>query len=134
MAEEYPGDLDGDVLRMIAEDGTDMSQPMDVEFHVPAATEDIAEKIAAAAEKLGYETFVDFDNGEDDEDLGDEITEPWTCTCRKTMLLEYAAIMAAQAELDEIARPMGGYADGWGTFGNVERDDEDDEDDDEESA
>ena len=124
MAEEYPGDLDGDVLRMIAEDGNDMSQPMDVEFHVAAATEDIAEKIAKAAEKLGYEAFVDFDDGEDDEDLEDEITEPWTCTCRKTMLLQYEAVMAAQEELDRIARPMGGYADGWGTFGNVEREDD----------
>ena len=78
----------------------------------------------AAAEKLGYEAFVDFDDGEDDEDLEDEITEPWTCTCRKTMLLQYEAVMAAQEELDRIARPMGGYADGWGTFGNVEREDD----------
>lgn len=124
MAVDYPNDLDGDVLRMIAEDGNDMTQPMDVEFHVAAATEDDAETIASAAEKLGYEAFVDFDDGSDDEDLEDEITEPWTCTCRKTMLLEYDAIMQAQAELDEIARPLGGYADGWGTFGNVEQPDE----------
>ena len=125
MAEEYPPDVDGDVLRMLADDGHDMSRPMDVEFLVAAETEDIAEKIAEAAEKLGYEVFVGFDDGEDDEDLEDEITEPWTCICRKTMLLEYDGIMAAQAELDEIARPLGGYADGWGTSGNVEFEDED---------
>lgn len=120
MAQEYPDDLDGEVLRMIADDGNDMTQPMDVEFHVAVATEADAEKIAEAAEKLGYESIVDFDDGSEDEETEDEITEPWTCTCRKTMLLEYDAIMAAQAELDEIARPLGGYADGWGTFGNVE--------------
>ena len=122
MADDYPDDLDGEVLRMIAEDGNDMTQPMDVEFHVAAATEEDAETIADAAEKLGYETFVDYDDGSDDEEeLEEEVTEPWTCTCRKNMLLEYDAIMSAQAELDAIARPLGGCADGWGTFGNVER-------------
>ena len=76
--------------------------------------------ITQRADKLGYETSIDFDDGEDAED-DEEITEPWTCTCTKQMLLEYDGVMAAQAELDEIARPLGGYADGWGTFGNVER-------------
>lgn len=120
MADEYPDDVDGEVLRMIAEDGNDMTQPVDVQFHVAAATEETAEQIAQAAEKLGYEPAIDFDDGEDAED-DEEITEPWTCTCTKNMLLEYDGIMAAQAELDEIARPLGGYADGWGTFGNVDR-------------
>lgn len=119
MADTYPEDVDGDVLRMIAEDGNDMTKPMEVDFHVATATEESAEKVAEAADKLGYETFIDFDDGEDEEDLDEEVTEPWTCTCRKTMLLEYDAIMAAQAELDEIARPLGGYSDGWGTFGNA---------------
>lgn len=127
MATEYPDDLDGEVLRMIAEDGHDMTQPMDVEFHVAAATEEVAEKIAEAAVELGYEAFIDFDDGSEDDEVEDEITEPWTCTCRMTMVLEYDAIMAAQAALDEIARPLGGYADGWGTFGNVEVEGEDEE-------
>ena len=121
MAADYPDDIDGQVLRMIADDGNDMSQPMEVEFHVAAATENAAESIAIAAEKLGYETLIDFDDGKDDPDVDEDVTEPWTCTCRKTMLLEYDAVMAAQAQLDKIAQPEGGYADGWGTFGNVER-------------
>ena len=120
MTDSYPDDIDGEVLRAIAEDGNDMTQPMSVDFHVAAATEDTAEQIATAADKLGYETSIDFDDGEDAEE-DEEITEPWTCTCTKQMLLEYDGVMAAQAELDEIARPLGGYADGWGTFGNVER-------------
>ncbi len=120
MVQQFPDDLDGEVLRMIADDGNDMTQPMDVEFHVATATEEDADKIANAAEKLGYDIDVNFDDGSEDDEVEDEITEPWTCSCRKTMLLEYDAIMAAQAELDELARPLGGYADGWGTFGNVE--------------
>ena len=65
--------------------------------------------------------FVEFDDGEDDEDLEEEITEPWTCTCQKTLILSYENVMSAQAELDEISRPLGGYSDGWGTMGNAER-------------
>lgn len=121
VTETYPDDIDGEVLKVIAEDGNDMSQPMDVDFHVAAPTEEVAEKIAAAADELGYGTFVEFDDGDDFDDPEEEITEPWTCTCQKTMLLTYSAVMAAQEELDKIARPLGGYADGWGTMGNAER-------------
>lgn len=121
MSEEYPDDVDGEVLKIIADDGNDMSKPMEVDFHVAAPTEEVAEKIAEAAEKLGYETFIDFDDGSDDEDLDEEITEPWTCTCQKNLILTYDSVMAAQSELDAIARPIGGYADGWGTMGNAER-------------
>lgn len=130
MAEESQADIDAEVLQMIAADGHDMSSPMDVEFHVAAPTEDAAKEIAAAAGQKGYETEISFDDGSDDPDLEDEVTEPWTCTCLKTMLLEHAAILGAQAELDEIARPLGGYSDGWGTFGNAEVDDDEFEDED----
>lgn len=120
MSQEYPDDLDGQVLRSIAEDGNDMTKPMEVEFHVAAPSEEVADAIADAAEQLGYEPHVFFDDGEDAEE-DEEIIDQWTCTCVKVMLLQYDAIMAAQAELDELAKPLGGYADGWGTFGNVEK-------------
>ena len=105
---------------MLADDGHDMNLPTWVDFHVAAPTEEAAEKIAAAAKDLGYETSIEFDDGEDDEELEEEITEPWTCTCRKEIPLQYDGIMGAQSELDEIARPVGGYSDGWGSFGNLE--------------
>ena len=120
MSQEYPDDLDGQVLRSIAEDGNDMTKPMEVELHVAAPSEEVADAIADAAEQLGYEPHVFFDDGEDAEE-DEEIIDQWTCTCVKVMLLQYDAIMAAQAELDELAKPLGGYADGWGTFGNVEK-------------
>ena len=87
---------------------------------VSAAEAIEADAIADAAEQLGYEPHVFFDDGEDAEE-DEEIIDQWTCTCLKVMLLQYDAIMAAQAELDELAKPLGGYADGWGTFGNVEK-------------
>lgn len=133
MAEESQADIDAEVLQMIAADGHDMSAPMDVEFHVAAPTEEAAKEIAAAAEQKGFGTEINFDDGSDDPEQEDEVTEPWTCTCLKTMLLEHDAVVGAQSELDEIARPLGGYSDGWGTFGNAEvEDDEEDDFDDEE--
>jgi hypothetical protein len=44
----------------------------------------------------------------------------WTCYCSKTMLLTHTAVVDVQAELNRLAEPLGGYCDGWGTFGNAE--------------
>ncbi len=132
MAEESQADIDAEVLQMIAADGHDMTAPMDVEFHVAAPTEEAAKEIAAAAQQQGFETEINFDDGSDDPDMEDEVTEPWICTCLKTMLLEHSAVVGAQSDLDEIARPLGGYSDGWGTFGNAEVEEDDIDEDDEE--
>lgn len=134
MADESQTDIDAEVLEMIAADGHDMSAPMDVELHVALPTEEAANEVAAVAQQMGYETEVSFDDGSDDPDIEEEITEPWTCTCIKAMVLDHAAIVGAQKDLDEVARRLGGYSDGWGTFGNTEVEDEegDDFDDEEE--
>ena len=123
MTDEQPQDIDGEVIRFIAEDGNDLSKPMEVDFHVAAPTEDTAEKIADEAEKLGYAVWVEFDDGSEEE-LEEPVTEPWTCTCQKKMLLEYDAVIQAQKELDDLAKPHGGYSDGWGTMGNADRGEE----------
>lgn len=36
------------------------------------------------------------------------------------MVPDYDAIVAAQEELDAIARPLGAYVDGWCSFGNAD--------------
>ncbi|MEZ6122815.1 MAG: ribonuclease E inhibitor RraB [Planctomycetaceae bacterium] len=126
-SDEQAEEIDAEVIRMLEEDGHDLSQPMDVDFHVAAGTEESAHLIAEAARDLGYTVFVDYDDGAQDEDDDDEeidITEPWTCTCRREMLLTLDGVLDAQAELDELARPHGGYSDGWGTFGNAVVDDD----------
>ena len=117
MPDEYPNDADGDALRRIAADGNDMSRPMDVDFQMAAADETAAKSVADSAAKLGYRTSICVDDGaEDDEHL----TDPWTCECTKNMILTYDAVIAVQLELDAIARPIGAYSDGWGTFGNAD--------------
>lgn len=119
MPPKYPNDDDGNVLRELANLGNDMSRPMVFEFHVAAATETIAQQVAARAAKLGYRPELSFDDGSDD-DPEEEPLPPWTCECIKEMVPEYKSVVAAQAELDKMARRLGAYVDGWGSFGNVD--------------
>ena len=119
MTTDYPNDADGDALRRVVAIGSDMSRPMDIDFEIAAPDEATAKRVADEAAKLGYRTNIWFDDEE--QDLDDKPLPPWTCTCTTTMLAEYDAIIAVQAELDAIARPFGAYVDGWGTFGNAQK-------------
>lgn len=112
-APKYPNDADGDALRVVAENGADLSRPMPVDFMVAAASEGAAESISRAVRPLGYDTEVVRDT---DDDGHDEDT--WTVYCSSTMLLDYESVIAVQAELDRVSAPYGGFSDGWGTFGN----------------
>ena len=111
MNESYPDDADGDALRRIAEDGSDMTRPMVIDFHVAAPDQAAAEAIAEAAGQRGYRTKV----------YRDEDSNAWTCECSREMVATHAAVMAAQDELDALSRPLSGHSDGWGTFGNAEQ-------------
>ncbi|MEP7340522.1 MAG: ribonuclease E inhibitor RraB [Acidobacteriota bacterium] len=108
MKNQYPPDADGDALNRIAKDGSDMSKPMGIDFFVAVATEGGGHLIANAANQLGYETEIVFD-----EESGD-----LTCYCTKVMVPEYDAVIEAQKELDQLAKPHEGFSDGWGTLGN----------------
>ena len=60
--------------------------------------------------EIGYKTRVD-----QGPDSGD-----WSYYCSKAMFARYDEVINCQLELDKIAVAYGGFADGWGTFGNVE--------------
>ena len=110
MTIDYPNDADGDALRQVVAIGSDMSRPMDIDFEIATPDEAAAKRVADEAAKLGYRTNVWFDDEE--QDLDDKPLPPWTCTCTRTMMAEYDAIIAVQAELDAVARPFGAYVDG----------------------
>jgi regulator of RNase E activity RraB len=114
MTIDYPNDADGDALRQVVSIGSDMSRPMDIDFEIATPDEAAAERVADEVAKLGYRISIDFYDKEGTRD-------PWTCNCTRTMVAEYDAIIAVQAELDAIARPLGAYVDGWGTFGNAQK-------------
>jgi hypothetical protein len=109
MADSFPSDADGDALRRIANDGSDMAKPMFLNFQVAVPDEASAKALADVAWKLGYRVSV-YDTA--------ECSLPWTCECSTRMLASYTNVIAIQDELARISADFGGYPDGWGTFGN----------------
>ena len=116
---EYPNDSDGDALRRVAADGSDLSQPMEVDFMVDVHSAESGDRIAAAAQELGYRSKGVENSSEDDDGEDDDLPGRWTVTCTKHMIVTYRSVVDAQAELDRIGEPFGGRCDGWGTFGNA---------------
>ncbi len=122
----YPDDPDGAVLADLAARGVDMSSPLLIEFAVAAPDEASANAVAQALRAAGYDTEVCFDEGEPDEDEPDEDDEldpddeafgpSWTVFANVSMIPEYEELMRIQADLDRLAGPHGGQADGWGTM------------------
>lgn len=111
-SKSYPKDPTGDALRSIAESGSDMNEPMEIEFHIFVGDKTSGDAIVKAVESEGFEA-----------DLWcDEDTEDWTCTCYKSMLATYDGITKTEELLSEVCSPFGGEPDGWGTFGNSDVD------------
>jgi len=117
MNSQYPDDADGDALRRVESLGYDMSRSMDIEFHIAAPDELTAYWIVSKVNALGFDTSVSFDDAELDLDSNDDFL--WTCTCTRNMVPEYTELVEWQARLNQIAQPLGGFVDGWGTFGNT---------------
>jgi len=116
----YPHDADGAVLASLAAQGVDMTQPLTIEFHVGVPNEAYANSAANAMAKAGYESQIEYDEGEPDfdpeTDDAEEFGPSWTVYVNVQMIPEYNEIRRIQAELDQIARPWGGTSDGWGVM------------------
>lgn len=118
---DFPDDADGIVLQHMQEDGIDLSRPRAIDFMVAAEDEQAAEKICAALKAQGYTAEAEFDPGEledglePDEEDEEEFGPSWTVYVEVTMPPEHSELVRIQNELDEIAKPLGGYSDGWGT-------------------
>ncbi len=108
--QQYPNDATGDALRRVADDGHDMGKPMKLDFAVAVSEEAAGRLVAQAAIARGYSPRV----------ARDDLDGSWTVYCTKLMLATHESITAAEAELDALAKPFGGYGDGWGTFGNAD--------------
>jgi len=103
----FPDDPDGDALFQVAQLGSDLSQPMEIDFIIAVPDEAAGKSIARAARAAGYATEVATD------DNGD-----WICYCSKEMIATYEAVVLAQEELRDLSAPHGGEPDGWETVGN----------------
>ena len=106
---DFPNDADGDSLRRVAESGSDLSQPMSIDFTVKAPDERAARIIADLVSARGFDPSISDGDGK----------SSWSVFCSKFMLATHEGVVAAQAELNELSRPHGGACDGWLTFGNA---------------
>jgi regulator of ribonuclease activity B len=109
MPDDLPNDSDGDALRRLVRDGSDLSKPMTIDFAVAVPDKFAGEAVAERASSLGFRPHI-YHDAKDDS---------WTCNCTKVLVPDYCAIVAIQKRLDEISRPFGGKSDGWGSFGNA---------------
>lgn len=107
----YPDDADGDALFQVASLGSDLSEPMEIDFVVKVPDQASGQKVARAANSAGYVTEVATD------DEGE-----WICYCTKEMVASYEALVDAQEELRQLSRRFGGEPDGWETLGNAPED------------
>ena len=110
-AEDLPHDDDGEAIRRVISHGSDLSRPMPIDFAVAVPNQAAGQKIAAIVSDRGYTPDV----------YEDEKSEEWTCYCSKTMLLTHDGIAFIRRELTEISEPFESFFDGWGTFGNAEK-------------
>jgi regulator of RNase E activity RraB len=109
MSSDYPNDSDGDALRRVERDGSDMSKPMSIDYQLAMPDAKSSEAVAKLARELGYHVAI-YDSP--------ECSLPLTCQCSTRMLATYDGVLAVQAELNALSKPFGGFVDGWGTFGN----------------
>jgi regulator of RNase E activity RraB len=104
----FPDDADGDALFQVASLGSDLSEPMEIDFVVKVPDQAAGQKVARAANAAGYVTEVATD------DEGD-----WITYCTKEMVATYEAVVDAQEELRQLSSRYGGEPDGWETLGNA---------------
>jgi hypothetical protein len=108
-----PDDATGDALKRLADHGSDLARPMEMDFFVAVPSEASGHAVAAEVRDHGFTTSV-----EQDAETGN-----WTCYCMKTIMPSHAEVVQIEKRLDELARPHGGHADGFGSFGNAEDED-----------
>jgi regulator of RNase E activity RraB len=104
----YPDDADGEALQRVADNGSDMSKPMSIEFAVVVPDMAKARAIAELVSSHGYRPDINVD---------DE-TGAVAVYCAKTMLATYEGVVSGQAELTHLCEPFGAICDSWGTYGN----------------
>jgi len=96
-------------LRRLLNDGSDLTMPMEIDFHIVVPDERAGKCVARSAADVGFKTVV----------VHDDDDGSWTCWCTKVMVPRYEDIVGVQRLLDDLGHPHGGYSDGWGSFGNA---------------
>jgi hypothetical protein len=96
-------------LRHLAEDGSDLTRPMVVDFFVVVPDEAVGHVVVVRTAPMGFASRLERDDEED----------AWTCVCSVTIVPTFERVRALERLLDRLARELGGFADGFGSFGNA---------------
>lgn len=99
----------GDALRSLINNGSDLSKPIEIDFFIAVPDENAGLEIAREADKIGYNVSLEKDNE----------TGRWTCYCKRKLIAYYSEVVRMEEELDTLAKVHGGYADGFGSYGNA---------------
>jgi len=105
----FPDDENGDVLRMLAEQGIDLVSRRVMEFEHCFPDEASAKGFCGAVFGSVLEAKLFAPDPEGSE---------WQVRCRERMVPTHENITATEARLGAVAEDFGGYPDGWGSLSN----------------
>ena len=101
----HAADTNGELLRLMQEQGDDLAAPRDIDFFLIFATRAAAEACAqGATEALGLPAQVS----------PYEKTDKWQLVLTRHMPPDHAELNRLEMQIAGLARQHGGDADGWG--------------------
>jgi len=105
MSTTFPNDETGELLRLMQEQGDDLSVPRDIDFFLVFDTRADAEAFASRTD-LGHEFEVAVSRYEK--------TSKWQATLTAHRVPVYAEIVMLEKQVARLGRQQGGEPDGWG--------------------
>jgi hypothetical protein len=100
----FPDDENGDVLRRMASHGEDLGAPRNVDFeHIFTSVEAALEFIAQVVNRTDTVSLNWYD-----------ARSNWNVRVTRCMTPTHQGITELELSLDQVARKLGGKADGWG--------------------
>ncbi|WP_111891270.1 ribonuclease E inhibitor RraB [Acinetobacter sp. MB5] len=119
--QQFPDDENGNLLWQMVEDGSDLTEPYEVEFSMAFEQQEQAEK--CALHLLHQEQKVSLyqeDQHSDQENL-------WILNVHINMILEHQDVVDLEEWFTKIAKEYDGEYDGWGCMSYVFEYEEDEE-------
>ena len=102
----FPNDETGQVLAEMQAAGIDLSQKHTVVFFQLFEKKEQAQQMVDYLKKSAPDMLVVLEP--------DEIPNVWDVNCTVEMIPDYDAIIAQEAQFEQIADKFNGYNDGWG--------------------
>lgn len=109
----WPQDADGDVFRLLQEDGFDFDQEVDIDFNIDFDEWPLPEETTAYLKQR-------FPNGvtihPDEEDFAEGIDKGYFCFVVRGKL-SYDFVVKIQQDVSREMEPLGGCCNAWGVLG-----------------